>query len=257
MKKLCVIVEATTTPQTLALGCLTGINDTQMGKLWYYLRNVGNTESKLQKSEMNRIDKAFGLDAMMPSATFGSFALEWAATNGTGVEKKPLEQCNFWNADILVEVAAEIDLIHHSAFLENPDMRTFSPLGYRAPGFADKPGIVVLFGGDHGAGACPCSVKLNFSSPQARKERGQLNCRCPATQIASIDCTKDSFELLQHHHAAHQAAVNSIAKWQRVCRLQHHGSMQMPEILFVPQVFESLVICHSGEGAFSLARRSA
>ena len=55
---------------------------------------------------------------------------------------------------------------------------------------------MVLFGSDHGAGACPVGLKLNLSSPQERKERGELNFRCPTLQIASIDCSKDSFELL-------------------------------------------------------------
>jgi len=71
----------------------------------------------------------------------------------------------------------------------------YPPIDYKAPGF-DQPGVVVLFGGDHGAGACPCSMKLNFSSPEERKRRGQLNWRCPIIQITSIDCTKDTFELL-------------------------------------------------------------
>jgi len=144
--------------------------------------------------EVARIDRGVGLHAMTP-AVFDSYTLKWSTTNAKGVEKKLPEQCSFWNSDILVEVAAEIDLTYHAMFLENPDMGSLPPLDYRAPGFDDA-GIIVLFGGDHGAGACPCSLKLNFSSPQVRKERGELNYRCPTIQIASIDCTKDSYELL-------------------------------------------------------------
>lgn len=63
-------------------------------------------------------------------------------------------------------------------------------------GFTNKPGIVVLFGGDHGKGSCPCCIKLNLTSPQERKARNELNYGCPTLQIASIDCSKDSYELL-------------------------------------------------------------
>jgi len=110
------------------------------------------------------------------------------------VEKKAPEHCSHWNLDSLLEVASEIDLLFDTNNPASPPSKAL--IAAHLTGFADKPGIVVLFGGDHGAGNCPCSLKLNFSSPQARKERGELNWRCPAMQIASIECTKDSFELL-------------------------------------------------------------
>ena len=97
----------------------------------------------------------------------------------------------------MVEVAAEIDLLFHSMSLEEV-VNTAVPyptLDCNAPGF-EEPGIAVLFGGDHGAGACPCSMKLNFSSPQEQKRRGELNWRCPTIQIASTDCSKDTFKSL-------------------------------------------------------------
>jgi len=70
---------------------------------------------------------------------------------------------------LLIEVAAEIGLVHRQMFLEKPDVMTVPPLEHKAPGF-DTPGAVALFGGDHGQGSMPCSLKLNLSSPEERKE---------------------------------------------------------------------------------------
>ena len=187
------------TPQTVALGRLPGINNTQMTMLRSYLRTVGKCELKMSKKELMRIDKDVGLDKTMPDVHFDTYTLEWASTSGKSGEKKPPETCPHWNSNLLLEVAAEIDLVLTSLFLEKPDNITVPSLDYGAPGFnINSPGIVVLFGGDHGAGACPCSLKLNFSSPEERKARGELNWRCPTMQIASIDCSKDSFELLSN-----------------------------------------------------------
>jgi len=195
-KKLRITSEVLDTPQTLALGHLTSINDTQMSKLRSFLKHVGNAGLKLSKREVIRIDRDVGLTpTVMPTATFQSYTFEWSSARLSANDKKPPEICTFWNSDLLVEVAAEIDLLHHGMFLDNPEMAGIPSLDYDATGFA-HPGIIVLFGGDHGAGACPCSLKLNFSSPQERKDRGELNWRCPTIQIASIECSKDSFELL-------------------------------------------------------------
>jgi len=188
--------EVLTTPQTLALGRLTGVNDTQMSKLRSYLKHIGNVDLKLSKKEVERIDRSVGLNELTPRATYNQFTLEWCTTKGTNREKKPPEDCHYWNSDLLVEVASEIDLFLFSMFLDKPGMMTVPPIDYCAPGFTDKPGIVVLFGGDHGKGACPCCVKLNLTSPQERKERNDLNYGCPIIQVASIDCSKDSYELL-------------------------------------------------------------
>ena len=199
-RKLRVFSEVLNTPQTIALGRLTGINDKQMAKLRSYLSHVGNAELKLVKKEVNRIDKDVGNVAeAAAAATFDTCNLEWSTTNRKGVEKKLPEQCSFWNAELLLEVAAEIDLLFHAMLAEKVEVNMtavpYPSLDYVPSGF-QLPGIIVLFGGDHGAGACPCSMKLNFSSPEERKRRGQLNWRCPTIQIASIDCTKDTFELL-------------------------------------------------------------
>jgi len=49
-----------------------------------------------------------------------------------------------------------------AVFLNNPSMTMPPTLDYKAPGFPDE-GTVALFGRDHGAGVCPCTLKLNFS----------------------------------------------------------------------------------------------
>ena len=154
----------------------------------------------------------------MPAPTFGTYLLEWATTKGTGNEKKPPESCSYWNSDLALEVAAEIDLHLYSCFLEKPDLKILPALlDYGAPGFINSPGVVVLFSGDHGAGACPITLKLNLSSPQERKERGELNFRCPTLQIASIDCSKDSFELLTN--AAMPRVKEQMAQLRDSCAL--------------------------------------
>jgi len=203
-KKIRVSTHALNTPQTLALGRLTGINGTQMSKLRSFLKHVGNAELKLSKKDIERIDHDVGIHKCTPAPVFNSFTLEWSSVTGKNNEKKPPETCCCWNCDLLQEIADEIDLQLHSMFLEKPGApdnnhgTRIPSLDYSAPGFDNSPGVVVLFGGDHGAGACPCHLKLNFASPEVRKLRGELNCRCPTTQIASIDCTKDTFELLSN-----------------------------------------------------------
>ena len=173
-KKITMQSAALTTPQTLALGRLTGINDLQMWKLRSFLKNVGKAGLKLSKSEVTRLDGAVGLKNM-PDAVHDNCTLEWATTSGKGNEKKLPEQCSFWNTDLVLEVAAEVDIVVSAIFHDKPDLMAPPSLDYKAPGFEEEPGITVLFGGDHGAGACPISLKINFSSPQEREERNKLN----------------------------------------------------------------------------------
>jgi len=197
-KKLQLQSAILSTPQTLALGHLSGINGTQMEKLRSYLKNVGKADLKYGKREILRIDNNVGLHSTTPAPVFSNYTHEWATTSGKGVEKKPLEQCQFWTSDILLEVASEVDLALTTLFLEKlDDSPTHPVLDCGAPGFVE-PGVVVLFGGNHGAGRCPCHLKINFSSPQERKRRGDLNWLCPTLLIASIDCSKDTFELLSN-----------------------------------------------------------
>jgi len=181
------------TPETLALGRSTGLNNTQMSELRSHLRNIGKGVLSCNKKELARIDHDVGLHNM-PEAIFDSCTVEWAKVASS--EKKPPETCSFWNGDILLEAATEIDMTMSEFWLVDSKSMTPPSLDYAAPGFEERPVTTVSFGGDHGQGACPCSLKINFSSPQERKERGDLSCRCPIIQMASIDCTKDSFELL-------------------------------------------------------------
>jgi len=195
-KKLQLQSPVLSTPQTLALGRLTGINGTQMSKLRSFLKTVGKVDLKCSKKEIGCIDTDVGLHVTMPAPTFSNCTIEWATTSGH--EKKLPEQCHCWTADTLKEVASEVDLVLTTLFLQKLDNSSdFPALDYGAPGF-DSPGIVVLFGGDHGAGRCPCHLKINFTSPQERKLRGDINWLCPSVLIASIDCSKDTFELLSN-----------------------------------------------------------
>jgi hypothetical protein len=69
-------------------------------------------------------------------------------------------------------------------------------LDYNGGGF-DKPGVTVLFGGDHGGKHCPISFnKINLSSPQQRKNTSLLSHHCPLVTFASVQCTKDSYDLM-------------------------------------------------------------
>jgi len=132
-KNLPLQTEVLTTPQTLVMGRLTGVNDTQMAKLRSHLKHIGNIELKLTKKEVDRIDRSVGINELLPHVVFESFTLEWCTTKGKSVEKKPPEECNYWNSDLLVEVAAEIDLFHCSMFLDKPGMMTVPQLDYGAP----------------------------------------------------------------------------------------------------------------------------
>ena len=151
------------TPQTLALGRLAGINNQQMERLRSFTRTVGKADLKYQKKEIARIDTDVGIHPTNPEPVFRKHTLEWATTSGSDVKKKLPEQCSYWNTDVLLEVASEVDMIVSTIFLQKSDgspttstasttlQPTLQPLDYDAPGFATR-GVVVLFGGDHGAG---------------------------------------------------------------------------------------------------------
>ena len=90
------------TPQTLALARLTGINDTQMSNLRSFLKHIGRAELELKQTEVLRIDNDVGIHKAMPTASHADFVMEWATASGKGGEKKAPEVCNYWNADVLV-----------------------------------------------------------------------------------------------------------------------------------------------------------
>jgi hypothetical protein len=96
------------------------------------------------------------------------------------------------------EVEAEVDLYLMHLFMESGNTYDAMPiLDYIAGGF-DKPGITVLFGGDHGNKNCPISCKLNLSPPAVRKKKKLLSYQCPMITFASIQCSKDSFDLMDN-----------------------------------------------------------
>ena len=110
-KKLVLQSAVLNTPQTLALGRLAGINNQQMERLRSFLRTVGKAELKYQRSKITRIDHAVGIHPATPEPIFNKFTLEWATTSGKDVKKKLPEQCSYWNSNLLLEVAAEIDML--------------------------------------------------------------------------------------------------------------------------------------------------
>lgn len=68
-------------------------------------------------------------------------------------------------------------------------------IDYVADGFS-KPGVTILIGGDHGDHHCPISCKINLSSPEDRKQKKNLGYQCPVVQFASIQCSKDAYQLM-------------------------------------------------------------
>ena len=110
-KKLLLQAAVLTTPQTVALGRLTGLNNSQMEKLRSFLRTVGKCELKHCKSEILRMDNDVGLHESTPQPQFDKCTLEWATVPGKGNDKKPPESCNCWNTNALAEVASEMEMV--------------------------------------------------------------------------------------------------------------------------------------------------
>ena len=158
---------------------------------------------------MARIDHNVGLVEATPAASFGNCAFERATREGKGSEK-PLESHCCWNSDLLLGVAAEIDCMcmqtslktliskqqHHlltATHLICPIGRHCDSLWWQSWGrrwpckFETQPDIASRKKGKTPV-ALPPSLKLNLTSPQERKARGQSNFRCPMLQVALIDC---------------------------------------------------------------------
>jgi hypothetical protein len=191
-RKLSIRTVALDTAQTIALARVGRLNDTRMKKIRSFLRQVGKVNLQLSDKEQQRIDIQVGLHRTK-SATFGSCLHEWSRTKGK--EKKPPEQVYYWNSNLAHKVEAEVDLYRRHILLEHPDSTTIPVIDYKADGF-DKAGITILFGGDHGDKHCPISCKLNLSPPIVRKEKKQLSYQCPVVTFASVQCTKDAYDLM-------------------------------------------------------------
>jgi hypothetical protein len=68
-------------------------------------------------------------------------------------------------------------------------------LDYVGDGFVN-PGVTVLFGGDHGDKHCPISCKINLSPLSIQKDKKQLSYQCPIVVFASVECSKDVYNLM-------------------------------------------------------------
>jgi hypothetical protein len=160
------------------------------------MKQIGMVELCLSKKVLVEIDREVSIHTDDPPC-FGSYTHEWATSgNNKGKEKKPPKKIDYWSTRLASQVLAEIELFIRHYFLANADVTDIPSLDYEQPGCVGG-GLVVLFGGDHGDKACPISVKLNLQSPKVRKELRQLNEQCPTLPIASINCSKDTYEILQ------------------------------------------------------------
>jgi hypothetical protein len=193
-RKLSMRTVALNTGQTIALARVGRLNDFRMKKIRGFLKRVGQVNLQLSDKEQQRIDVQVGLHRTK-EAIFGTYLHEWSRTKGK--EKKPPEQVHYWNSNLAHEIEAEVDLYLMHLFLEAPDLTSPPVLNYQAGGF-EKEGITVLFGGDHGDKHCPISCKLNLSSPYVRKEKKQLGYQCPVITFASVQCTKDAYDLMDN-----------------------------------------------------------
>jgi hypothetical protein len=184
------------TAQTIALARVGRLNDVRMKKIKSFLRQVGNVNLQLSAIEVQRIDIQVGWHRTK-EATYGSHLHEWSLTKGK--EKKPPELVHYWNSSLKHEIEAEVDLYLQHLYLEkkstNSSYQSPPLIDYAASGF-NKPGVTVLFGGDHGDQHCPISCKINMSSPQERKKRGLLSYQCPVITFASVKCSTDSYGLM-------------------------------------------------------------
>ena len=183
------------TAETVTLGRLLNLNDTQLQLLRSYLKRIGSVELKHSKQELLSIDTQVGLDHI-PSPVFGSYTYEWAKSNNKSKKKTPPEKCCYWNTSLPAQLTAEVDLHLQHLFEVNADLHQIPCIDYTTP--CDTAGITILYGGDHGDTSCPISAKINFTSPATRKKKNDIGYQCPTIPIASIDCTKDTYEILQN-----------------------------------------------------------
>ena len=197
---------ALTTVQTMALGRVAGLNDVRLKKLRSFLRQVAGINIQLAQKEIDRIDIQVGLHRTK-EAIFGSHLHQWSQSKGK--EKKPPELVHFWNCDLANEIEAVVDLYLRHLLLAAADDDAESEtqctirnavdgipsLDYVGDGFV-KPGVTLLFGGDHGDRNCPISCKINLSPPTVRKEMKMLGFQCPLICFASIQCTTDAYDLM-------------------------------------------------------------
>jgi hypothetical protein len=183
-----------TTAQTLGLARVGKLNDVRLRRVKSYLHNVAKVQIHLSAKEIARLDLDVGLHRTT-EATFGTYLHDWTVYKGK--EKKAPELVNYWNSSLSSELEVETDLyLQHLALQsKGTDAFTLPLLDYDSNGFDNK-GVTVLFGGDHGDHHCPISCKINFSTPEERKQRDDLGYHCPVVSFASVGCSKDDFEIM-------------------------------------------------------------
>lgn len=187
-RRLSMKTVALNTAQTVALARVGALNDVRLRSVKSFLQKVGAVNLKLSAKELDKIDVNVGLHRTK-AAVFGSYMHEWSRTKGK--EKKAPEMVHYWNSSLSSEIEAEVDLYLQHRFVENNNINnsnSIPTIDYIAGGFA-KPGVTVLFGGDHGDKHCPISCKINLSPPSVRKQKQQLGYQCPLIQFASVQCS--------------------------------------------------------------------
>jgi hypothetical protein len=118
-----------------------------------------------------------------------------------GIDKREREETPrtsaFLNSKLSTEIEAEVDLHLQHLFLDdtNSILDQILVLDYVGNGF-ERPGVTVLFGGNHGDKHCPISCKIHLSSPTVRKEKEQLSYQCPVVVFASVECSTDAYDLM-------------------------------------------------------------
>jgi hypothetical protein len=118
-------------------------------------------------------------------------------------------------------------------------------LDYAGDGF-DKAGVTILFGGDHGDKNCPISCKINLSPPTIRKQKKNLGYQCPVVNFANIECSTDSFELLE-------STIMPIVK-QQLTELRKSAMLTVFHRQHLSKTFRSYMVpssIRSGTIAFS------
>jgi hypothetical protein len=200
-RKLSMNTIALNTAQTIALARVGKLNDSRMNYVRSFLRQVGKVNLQMSIKEQARIDYQVGLHRTNKQVVFDDYVHDWSMVDGK--ETKAPEQVHYWNSQLSNEIEAEVDLYLRHLYMEEANSSNnkkviIPPLiDYVADGF-DKPGVTVLFGGDHGDKHCPISCKINLSPPSTRKQRKQLGYQCPLVQFASVQCSKDAYELMNN-----------------------------------------------------------
>lgn len=112
--------------------------------------------------------------------------------------KKDPQYIRYYHADLPTEICTEVEMHLNNIFNDNVQQTTYNDvpvLDYTSP--SNKQGITVVLGGDHGDSCFFYHAKLNLSSPQTRKEIGELSYECPTVPISYME-GRDAYEVLEN-----------------------------------------------------------